>query len=118
MLTEIKILCNRGHNIISKTLRTMTKAEIVREISRKTGLECGAVAECVESFMDVMIGALAAGQPVYMRGFGTFSVKKRAAKMARNISQGTAIPVSARYIPHFKPSAKLKDAVSSSIPVK
>lgn len=71
----------------------MTKAEICAEISRQTGLEKTAVITVVEKFMEVVKDSLAGGENVYLRGFGTFANKQRAAKPARNITQGTSIVV-------------------------
>lgn len=89
----------------------MTKAEIVSEISDRTGLERGAVSACVESFMDVVKESMAKGENIYLRGFGTFTVKKRAAKTARNIFQGTSLHVEAHNIPAFKPCPEFKNMV-------
>ena len=65
----------------------MTKAELVTEISTKTGIEKVAVQETVENFMRVVKTSLANGESVYLRGFGSFLVKKRAQKTGRNISK-------------------------------
>ncbi|MCL2435269.1 MAG: integration host factor subunit beta [Lentimicrobiaceae bacterium] len=81
----------------------MTKAEIVSEISNKTGLEKQAVQTVVETFMASVKGALAKNENVYLRGFGSFIVKQRAQKTARNISKKTTIVIPAHKIPSFKP---------------
>jgi len=81
----------------------MTKAEIVSEISNKTGLEKQAVQTVVETFMNSVKGALAKNENVYLRGFGSFIVKQRAQKTARNISKKTTIVIPAHKIPSFKP---------------
>ena len=81
----------------------MTKAEIVSEISNKTGLEKQAVQTVVETFMTSVKGALAKNENVYLRGFGSFIVKQRAQKTARNISKKTTIVIPAHKIPAFKP---------------
>jgi len=81
----------------------MTKAEIVSEISNKTGLEKQAVQTVVETFMASVKGALGKNENVYLRGFGSFIVKQRAQKTARNISQKTTIVIPAHKIPSFKP---------------
>jgi DNA-binding protein HU-beta len=81
----------------------MTKAEIVSEISNKTGLEKQAVQTIVETFMTSVKGALAKNENVYLRGFGSFIVKQRAKKTARNISKQTTIIIPAHKIPAFKP---------------
>lgn len=89
----------------------MTKAEIVSEIASRTGLERNAVLECVESFMAVVKDSMAQGENIYLRGFGSFIIKKRAAKTARDISNGTAVHVAAHNIPAFKPCKEFKDLI-------
>ena len=82
----------------------MTKAEIIAEISNKTGLEKVDVQETVEAFYKVVKNAMIGRENVYIRGFGSFVVKKRAAKTARNISKNTAIIIPEHYVPSFKPA--------------
>ncbi len=82
----------------------MTKAEIVNEISRATGLEKAAVLATVEKFMEVVKDSMANGQNVYLRGFGSFIVKTRKEKTDRNISKNTTIKIPEHKIPAFKPS--------------
>ncbi|MDE7180906.1 MAG: integration host factor subunit beta [Muribaculaceae bacterium] len=94
----------------------MTKAEIVSEISDRTGLEKGAIIACVESFMDVVKESMAKGENIYLRGFGSFIVKKRAAKIAQNITKGTAVHVEAHNVPAFKPCQAFKKSVSVNKP--
>ena len=89
----------------------MTKAEIVSEISNKTGLEKQAVQTIVETFMNSVKGALAKNENVYLRGFGSFIVKQRAKKTARNISKKTTIIIPAHKIPAFKPCKTFVNAV-------
>jgi len=89
----------------------MTKAEIVSEISNKTGLERQAVQTIVETFMNSVKGALAKKENVYLRGFGSFIVKQRAQKTARNISKKTTIIIPAHNIPAFKPCKTFVTAV-------
>jgi DNA-binding protein HU-beta len=89
----------------------MTKAEIVSEISNKTGLEKQAVQTIVETFMTSVKGALAKNENVYLRGFGSFIVKQRAKKTARNISKKTTIIIPAHKIPSFKPCKTFVNAV-------
>lgn len=82
----------------------MTKAELVSEISRRTGLEKKMVFDVVEAGMAVVMDTLTTGESVYLRGFGSFNVKQRAAKTARNITKQTTIQIPARKVPSFKPS--------------
>lgn len=89
----------------------MTKADIVNEISRSTGLEKAAVLEIVEKFMEVVKGNMSEGNNVYLRGFGSFIIKTRKEKTARNISKNTAIKIPEHKIPAFKPSRVFMDKI-------
>lgn len=82
----------------------MTKAEIVNEIAKQTGIEKIQVQSVVEAFMDSVKGSLANGNPVYLRGFGSFIVKHRAKKAARNITAKTTLVIPAHDVPAFKPA--------------
>jgi DNA-binding protein HU-beta len=93
----------------------MTKADIVSEISKSTGIEKITVQKTVEAFMESVKGSLGKNQNVYLRGFGSFIIKKRAEKTARNISKNTTLKIPAHNIPAFKPAktfvAKVKENV-------
>ena len=91
----------------------MTKAELVRAISEKTGVDQGSVLASVEGLMDVVMSALKRKENVYLRGFGTFDLKHRAEKTARNIKENTTIVVPAHDLPHFKPCKEFADSVAS-----
>ncbi len=95
----------------------MTKADIVNEIAKNTGIEKITVQKAVESFMESVKDSLVENQNVYLRGFGSFVVKKRAQKTARNISKNTTIVIPVHFIPSFKPSKtfvlQVKDKVKS-----
>lgn len=82
----------------------MTKAEIVSEIARKTGIEKAAVLVTVEELMTAIKDSLCRGENVYLRGFGSFIIRKRAEKTGRNISKNTTIIIPAHNIPAFKPA--------------
>lgn len=82
----------------------MTKADIVSNIAKQTGAEKVLVQEIVEAFMENVKGSLIENEPVYLRGFGSFIIKKRAQKVARNISKGTTLTIPAHNIPAFKPA--------------
>jgi len=84
----------------------MTKADIVNEIAKNTGIDKVSVLATVESFMDVVKSSLIKNENVYLRGFGSFIVKKRAKKTARNISKNTTIIIPEHNIPAFKPAKK------------
>ncbi|WP_418992760.1 HU family DNA-binding protein [Alistipes sp.] len=82
----------------------MTKADIVSEIAKSTGVEKVQVQAIVEAFMDSIKTSLTNNNNVYLRGFGSFIVKKRAQKVARNISKNTTITIPEHNIPAFKPA--------------
>jgi len=82
----------------------MTKADIVSEIARSTGVEKVQVQAIVEAFMESIKTSLTNNNNVYLRGFGSFIVKKRAKKVARNISKNTTITIPEHNIPAFKPA--------------
>ena len=89
----------------------MTKAVIVNEVAKATGLEKIAVQNVVESFMESVKDSLEKGNNVYLRGFGSFVVKQRAQKTARNISKNQTITIAAHKIPAFKPAKVFVDQV-------
>jgi len=92
----------------------MTKADIIAEISTKTGIEKVDVQETVEAFFKVIKNNMIAGENVYVRGFGSFVVKKRAQKTARNISKNTAIIIPEHFVPSFKPAKVFVDKVKNN----
>ncbi len=87
----------------------MTKADIINEIAKTTGIDKTSVLSVVEQFMTVVKEGLAHGENVYLRGFGSFIVKTRAEKTARNISKNTTIIIPAHNIPAFKPANSFKE---------
>ena len=91
----------------------MTKADIVNEISKSTGVEKAQVQQIVESFMESIKDSLTANKNVYLRGFGSFIVKRRAEKVARNISKTTTITIPAHNIPAFKPAKSFAGKVKT-----
>lgn len=91
----------KGLNFI---IRNMTKADIVSEIAKSTGVEKVQVQAIVEAFMESIKTSLTNNNNVYLRGFGSFIVKKRATKVARNISKNTTITIPEHNIPAFKPA--------------
>jgi integration host factor beta subunit len=91
----------------------MTKAEIVEDIAGKTGLTKKDVAMAMDQFLESISKTLAEGKHYEIRGFGTFKVKARKARMARNPRTGDAVPVPDRKVPVFKVSKELKDMVSN-----
>ncbi len=95
----------------------MTKADIVAKISDKLGMEKGDVQATVETFMDEVKNSLEEGENVYLRGFGSFIVKKRAEKTGRNISKNTTIKIPAHNIPAFKPAKIFVEGVKTKVKV-
>jgi DNA-binding protein HU-beta len=93
----------------------MTKADIVNEVSKNTGIEKLTVQKAVEAFMETVKDNLVDGKNVYLRGFGSFVVKKRAEKTARNISRNTTIIIPAHNIPSFKPAKSFVSKVKNHV---
>ena len=89
----------------------MTKADIVKEISKSTGIDKATVLETVEKFMEAVKDSLANGENVYLRGFGSFIIKTRSQKTARNISKSTTIIIPEHNIPAFKPAKVFMEVV-------
>jgi DNA-binding protein HU-beta len=92
----------------------MTKAEIVNEIADKTGVEKLSVASTLEAFMKIVKTAITEGDNVYLRGFGSFVVKKRAAKTGRIITRNESIVIPEHHIPAFRPSKTFIEKVKKS----
>ncbi|MDQ3193349.1 MAG: integration host factor subunit beta [Bacteroidota bacterium] len=95
----------------------MTKADLVAEISEKTGIEKIAVQTTVEAFMKSIKTSLEKERNVYLRGFGSFIVKKRAEKTGRNISKNTTIIIPAHNIPSFKPAKSFVEKIKKNVKV-
>lgn len=93
----------------------VTKAEIVNEVSNRTGLEKVEAQRTVDAFLDVVKDAMQDGQNIYFRGFGSFIVKRRARKVARNIAENTSMVIEPHYIPTFKPSRTFVDLVKEKV---
>lgn len=90
----------------------MTKADIVNEIAKKTGIDRVTVLTTVEAFMNSVKDSLDREQNVYLRGFGSFILKKRAEKTARNISKNTTLIIPEHNIPAFKPAKTFLQSIS------
>lgn len=93
----------------------MTKAEIVADIANKTGIEKVAVQKTVEAFMEAIKSSMSSGENVYLRGFGSFTIKRRAEKTGRNISKNTTIIIPAHNIPAFKPAKTFVNEVKNNV---
>jgi DNA-binding protein HU-beta len=96
----------------------VTKAEVITKISDMTGIQKDDVTQTVEAFFSVVKESMAEGENIYVRGFGSFINKKRAKKIARNISKNTAIVIDEHYIPAFKPSKVFIEKIKSSDKIK
>ncbi len=96
----------------------MTKAEVITQIADQTGIDKADVQETVEAFFSVIKNSMAQGENIYVRGFGSFINKKRAKKVARNISKNTAIVIDEHYVPSFKPSKVFIEKIKGSDLVK
>ncbi|MBC6400999.1 MAG: integration host factor subunit beta [Ekhidna sp.] len=96
----------------------MTKADIINEISDKTGIDKADVQASVEAFFTTIKTNMADGRNVYIRGFGSFINKKRAKKIGRNISKNTAIIIDEHYVPSFKPSKIFVDKIKKSSKIR
>lgn len=96
----------------------MTKADVISEIADKTGIDRGDVTASIEAFFSVVKNSMAEGENIYVRGFGSFVNKKRAKKIARNISKNTAIVIEEHFVPSFKPSKVFVQKIKSSSKVK
>ena len=93
----------------------MTKAELVSEIANRTGVEKVTVLNTIETFMEVMKDTMSKGENVYLRGFGSFILKRRAEKIGRNITKNTSIKIPAHYIPAFKPAKPFSNEVKNKV---
>ena len=96
----------------------MTKAELVNTISSKLGIEKNDTQKVIEAFMQEIRTSMYNGDNVYLRGFGSFVIKTRAAKTGRNISKNTSINIPAHNIPAFKPSKTFVEKVKTKVAVK
>ncbi len=96
----------------------MTKADIINEIAKKTGLDKSDVSNTIEAFIRVLKTSMTEGENIYIRGFGSFVIKKRAKKIARIISQDKPIVIDEHYIPSFKPAKIFVNRVKESPKVK
>ena len=91
----------------------MTKAEFVNEVAKATGIEKVTVQTVIEATMESVKSSIIKGNPVYLRGFGSFIIKHRAQKAARNITKQTTMTIPEHDIPAFKPSKSFVNAVKN-----
>src|SRR5215813_10976504 len=93
---------------------TMTKAELVEEVTRATELPRKESEAVVETIFEAIIGALQTDDKIEIRGFGSFRTRQRRGRTGRNPKTGAKVDVPAKRIPFFKPSKELKDFVNSA----
>jgi DNA-binding protein HU-beta len=91
------------------------KIDVINQIAKKTGLEKRDVKEAVENFFEIVKDSLEKGNNVYFRGFGSFTLKKRARKIGRNITKNVSIVVPEHYIPYFKPAKTFATKVKKNV---
>ncbi|TAG52856.1 MAG: integration host factor subunit beta [Cytophagales bacterium] len=96
----------------------MTKAQLVSKIANQTGINKSDVLITLESFSNIVKSTLENGEEVFIRGFGSFVVKKRGRKVARNISKNTAIVIEEHYLPSFRPSKEFLDSIRDNKNIK
>ena len=94
----------------------MRKADLVAAISEKTGVAKVDVLVTLEEFFKEVKSSLSAGENVYVRGFGSFVIKRRAEKVGRHIKRNEALVIPEHYIPAFKPAKSFVDDVKSQVP--
>ena len=92
----------------------MTKAEIVNEVAKATGIEKVTAQSVIEAFMESVKNSVIKEEPVYLRGIGSFIIKHRAQKAARNITKKTTMVIPAHNIPAFKPAKVFVNAVKEA----
>ncbi len=92
----------------------MRKADIISRISERSGIPKVDILVVLETFFTEVKDSLVEGEPVFVRGFGSFVLKDRAEKMGRNIKKNTTVKIPAHYLPTFKPSQEFMDAVKES----
>ena len=93
----------------------MTKADLVAEIAERTGIDKNTVQITVDAFMKSVKNSLSNGTNVYLRGFGSFVIKRRAEKTGRNITKNTPIIIPAHNIPSFKPVKTFVNKVKNAV---
>jgi len=100
---------------ISGAKRTMTKADLIDEVSRLAELTRKDSEVIVETIFDSVVRSLRAGDKIEIRGFGSFRTRQRKPRMGRNPKTGEKVEVPAKKIPFFKPSKELKDLVNNGV---
>jgi integration host factor subunit beta len=93
----------------------MTKSELIEILARKQNhIPYKEVESAVKTLLEQMSESLARGERIEIRGFGSFSLHFRPPRLGRNPKTGTAVPLSGKYVPHFKPGKELRERVNAS----
>ncbi|MDN5862030.1 MAG: integration host factor subunit beta [Salinisphaera sp.] len=93
----------------------MTKSELIeRLVTRQTHLNHRDIELAVKQLLERLAGTLEAGERVEIRGFGSFSVRRRPARQGRNPKTGVSVPIPEKYVPHFKPGKELRERVNTA----
>ena len=96
----------------------MTKSELIELLARRQPhLKADDVDMAVKSLLQMMSGALASGERIEIRGFGSFSLNYRPPRTGRNPKTGDAVALSGKYVPHFKPGKELRERVTGVMPL-
>ena len=96
----------------------MTKSELIELLARRQPqLKADEVDMAVKSLLQMMSGALASGERIEIRGFGSFSLNYRPPRTGRNPKTGDAVALSGKYVPHFKPGKELRERVTGVMPL-
>lgn len=104
---------NSSNLVIKLKTNFMRKSDLINNISEKTGIPKVDVLVTIETMIKEVKESLSSGQNIYIRGFGSFITKKRAAKIGRNIKKNTAVHIPEHYIPAFKPAKEFVAEVKS-----
>ena len=94
---------------------SVTKADLVDEISKSTGLTKVETKAVIDGLFTSIIGAISSGKRIELRGFGVYKSKSRKPRMARNPKTGELVPLEKRFVPIFKPSPEFLDKVNTSL---
>jgi integration host factor subunit beta len=104
-------------SVVGRAEGTTTKADLVEEVARAADLTKKQAEVIVESVFDGIIASLRAGQKVELRGFGSFRLRQRGARIARNPKKsGVKVMVPPKRVPYFKPGKKLKELINQAAP--
>src|SRR5271170_4576770 len=106
------LLWLKGVNLETGAQPTMTKAELVEEVTQLGDLTRRDGEVIVDTIFDAVIGALKSGDKIEIRGFGSFRIRQRKPRIGRNPKTGAKVEVPAKRVPYFKPSKELRHPVN------